>query len=400
MLEYLALTIIGCLMGVVTGLVPGVHVNTVCLLGLTLYPRLGVNVVEFSVIMISMSVTHTFLDFIPSIFIGVPEEGTALSVLPAHQLVMNGKALEAVKLTGYGSLMGLLFSVLMVIPALVILPMAYEKTRNVIVYVVAASALLLMLREKGVSGKVKSLIIFTAAGAMGAIVLNMKAISETHVLFPVFAGLFGLSNLVYSLRSRVNNIPQEKYVIVKTDRGMLSSGLLGSVGGMVVGLLPAMSPSQIGIIMSEIFGGSVQRFLVSVSAINTADSIFSLVSLYSLGNPRNGVTVMMDKILEVGAHHFMMFTGVVCLTAPIALTAHTFIGRQAMRYFSRVDYSKVSAAIIIFITLLAWVMEGGLGVFIMFLATAIGILPITAGVSRTHLMGVLILPTILLYASI
>ena len=87
MIYVLTLTLVGCLLGTITGLTPGLHVNTVCLIGLSLYPLLGLSVVDFGVIMISMAVTQTFIDFIPAIFIGVPEEGTALSVLPAHRLL-------------------------------------------------------------------------------------------------------------------------------------------------------------------------------------------------------------------------------------------------------------------------------------------------------------------------
>jgi len=99
MLEYVLLALTGCLLGVVTGLTPGLHVNTVCLLGLGFYASAGLDPIEFSVAMIAMAITHTFLDFIPAIFLGVPEESTALSVLPAHRLVLAGKGLEAVKYT-------------------------------------------------------------------------------------------------------------------------------------------------------------------------------------------------------------------------------------------------------------------------------------------------------------
>jgi putative membrane protein len=396
MLEYLMLTLAGCLLGVFTGLVPGVHVNTVCLLGLTLYPRLGLNGVEFGVVMIAMSVTHTFLDFIPAIFIGVPEEETALSVLPTHQLVLKGKALEAVKLTGYGSLLGLVFSVLMVPPALMLLPRVYEKTRGFIVYIIGFAALMLILREK--KKAIHAAIVFIVSGYLGYTILHLKSISPTHVLFPVFAGLFGLSNIIYSIKTKPRYIPQEEYAVMKVDREFMSSGLLGSLGGMLVGVLPAMSPSQVGIIMSEVFGGSLHTFLVSVSAINTADAIFSLVSLYTIQNPRSGVTVMMDKLIEVDLNSFILFVGVICLTAPIALHLHIQLGRKAMHLVGSVDYRMMSKTVILVVLALIYLLTGWFGVLISIVSTTIGLLPILAGVSRTHLMGVLLVPTIMFFS--
>lgn len=139
MIDYLLLVLLGCLLGVVTGLTPGLHVNTVCLIGLSLYLSLGLDALHFSVAMVAMAVTHTFLDFIPAIFLGVPEEETALIVLPAHQLLLQGKALDAVKLTAYGSLAGLIISLLLLPPALYLIPLAYNALRPFMVYVLLAA---------------------------------------------------------------------------------------------------------------------------------------------------------------------------------------------------------------------------------------------------------------------
>ena len=44
---------------------------------------------------------------------------------------------------------------------------------------------------------------------------------------------------------------------------------------------------------------------------------------------------------------------------------------------------------------LQYVMTGVTGLFLAVVATAIGLIPILSGISRTHLMGLLIMPTIL-----
>jgi len=122
-LDILALAILGCLLGIMTGLAPGVHVNTVAVVGLSVFPHLSISPIQFAVVMVAMTVTHSFLDFIPAIFLGAPEEATALSVLPAHRLLLQGKALDAVKLTALGSLLGLGFALLLMAPTLILIPM-------------------------------------------------------------------------------------------------------------------------------------------------------------------------------------------------------------------------------------------------------------------------------------
>jgi len=82
--------LIACLFGVVcgaiTGIIPGLHVNTV---GAFIFASSPFLLNSFSpeylgVFLISMSISHSMIDFIPSMFLGVPEEGTVLSILPGH----------------------------------------------------------------------------------------------------------------------------------------------------------------------------------------------------------------------------------------------------------------------------------------------------------------------------
>ncbi|MFH0861175.1 MAG: tripartite tricarboxylate transporter permease [Candidatus Altiarchaeota archaeon] len=397
MLDYLLLALTGCLLGVITGLTPGLHVNTVCLLGLSVYPRLGLDPLQFSVAMVAMAVTHTFLDFIPAIFIGVPEEQTALSVLPAHKLVLDGKALDAVRITAYGSLLGLFVSLLLVVPAMYVIPKVYAAIRGFVVYVIIAAVALLILREKR---KIWALTVFLLSGWFGLEVLNLKVISSTQVLFPVFAGLFGISTILDSLKSRSLRVPQKRYSTVQMDREIIWPSILGTLGGIAVGVLPAMSPSQVGILMFKMFGNSVTRFLAAVSAINTSDAIFSLVSLYTIGNPRSGVATMIGKIIEVNSQTLWLFLGTVAFTAAFATVLHLRIGALALRVFNRIDFRMLNLTTLIIVFALLHALTGLTGILIALLATAIGLIPIHTGVSRTHLMGVLIVPTVFYFLGI
>jgi len=102
LLKNLATIIIGILFGTITGLTPGLHINTVnqLLLNLT-----QINAFTLSIIIIAMSLTHTFLDSIPSIFLGVPDSDSII-LLPGHRLVKEGKGITAVNLTLIGSSTG------------------------------------------------------------------------------------------------------------------------------------------------------------------------------------------------------------------------------------------------------------------------------------------------------
>jgi putative membrane protein len=390
MLEILALALLGCAIGIITGLTPGLHLNTVCLIGLSLYPLVGLNTTDFGVIMTAAATTQSFIDFIPAIFIGVPEEETALSVLPAHRLVMKGRAMEAVTLTAYGSLLGIVYGLLFLIPVMYIVPVVHKALKDVIIYVVITAVVVLIAREKNKKAAVTS---FVLSGCLGLLSLDMKILSPTQSLLPLFTGLFGLSNILLSLKEKTAKVHQEADIKVSLDRKMAFSGMLGSLCGIVVGLLPAMSPSQIGILAYDLLGSDLRGFLVSVSAINTSDALYSMVSLQTINNPRSGVAAMLGQIMTVDINTLLLFVGVMALATLIATLAHMQLGGAAMKLLARIDYGKLNLCVALFMTALIYWMTGFAGIFLAVIATAIGVIPIVEGVSRTHLMGVLILPT-------
>jgi len=400
MLEYLGLVVVGCLLGVVTGLIPGLHVNTIALVGISLYSRLSLSGIDFSVVMISMAVTHTFLDFIPVIYVGVPNEDTALSVLPAHKMVLEGRALDAVYITAAGSIMGLVFALLLLAPALYLIPIVFNALRPVIAYVLVFAVSVLIVFSGGLRKMTWSIIVFTLAGVFGLVVLDLKILSSSQVLFPVFAGLFGLSNILYSISSKPTLVPQKEYSSLRLSKNMVGAGFVGTIGGILVGILPALSPSQVGLLLWRVFGSNLNGFLVSVSAINTSDAIYSLVALQTLGNARSGVATMIGEVLDFGFSELLVLVGAIAVSGFIATILHIHIGRRANRVFAKLDYFSLNLAVVAVILALVFYFTGFVGLFVAVTATCIGLIPILAGVSRTHLMGVLILPTILFYLGI
>ena len=114
--EILIAIALGATAGVVTGLTPGIHINllSLILLNLSGYFLGFTTPLVLCVFIISLSVVHTFLDSIPSIFLGAPDADQALNVLPGHKMLLEGKGFEAVKLTVIGSLISLIIVVALI----------------------------------------------------------------------------------------------------------------------------------------------------------------------------------------------------------------------------------------------------------------------------------------------
>ena len=131
MLVVLLFAVLGSLLGMGSGLVPGMHVNTLALLLLAVSVPLLDGIVhlclEFglrpelaplllSVLIVAASVTHSFVDFLPSMFLGIPDESKVLSVLPAHRLLLAGQGGPALVCAATGSLIGATVALLLAVP--------------------------------------------------------------------------------------------------------------------------------------------------------------------------------------------------------------------------------------------------------------------------------------------
>ncbi len=394
MLDILALSLVGCLLGIITGLTPGLHVNTIAALGLASMPLFPLSPLQFAACMVSMATVHSFIDFIPSIFLGAPEEETALGVLPAHRLLLQGKALDAVKLTCIGSVLGMLGSILLFVPALLLTPLVYPTLLNRMGLILCALILVLFIKEGSVRGVLWAVAVFCLSGYLGLCALNLKSLSSNEALFPVFSGLFGLSALLHSIRQSPAKVPQRPFSLVKLDRSQIIPAARGSLAGFLIGVLPAISPSQLGGLLSGKQRNEDASFLVTVSSINTADALFSFVTLYTIKNPRSGVATLVGSLLDVGYHELLFLGGVTCFTAALASFFHMKLGKIALQIFCRIDCTKLNCFAIGLLVSLVYLLTGAFGLFLCFLSASIGLLPIYAKVSRTHCMGILIVPTI------
>jgi TctA family transporter len=167
LLAVIFFTLIGCGFGIITGLIPGIHVNNVALMVLALQASLTgfalaivggweASTFELAIIVscliIGCLVTHTFLDIIPSVFLGAPEEDTALSVLPGHRLMLAGRGYEAIKCSALGSFGAVIAALCALFPARLLMgsPInAYEKLWPFIPFILIIIVTLLILNERG-----------------------------------------------------------------------------------------------------------------------------------------------------------------------------------------------------------------------------------------------------------
>tara|TARA_Y100000031_G_scaffold109307_1_gene120295 strand:- start:17 stop:802 length:786 start_codon:yes stop_codon:yes gene_type:complete len=228
---------IGILCGIITGLIPGIHVNLIATLLIASLPTLLklTDPLSLSFFLISLSITHSFLDSIPSIYLGAPDASQALGVLPGHRYLINGKGFHAVKLTLIGSLGAIIISIttLILFSPLILFIVPFLQTYTL--YLLILVVIWMILSD---NNPLIAIIIFTLAGTLGVIVLNS---SLSNPLFPMLSGLFGTSTLLYSLKE--NTTLPEQIISKKIPLNYkLTIHVLaaGAIAGLTTAILPGV----------------------------------------------------------------------------------------------------------------------------------------------------------------
>ena len=294
-IEITIAVLVGVIGGIFSGLTPGIHTNLLVTLLFSISPFLlaFTSPLIISALIVSMAITHTFLNVLPAVYLGAPDsEGKILSVLPGHRMLLQGKGYEAVALTVLGSFLAIILGIALTPLLLKFLPALYSSIKNYIGYLLVIISIYMIFRERK---KFWAFFIFMLAGIFGMSVLNLNM---KEPLFPLLSSLFGVAGLLISLKDNVK-IPQQlitKITIPKMEvvKAMSSAGIVGTF----VSLMPGLGPAQAAIIGSQIIKLTDKGFLILVGSLETLGMVTSFIAITSINKARNGAVVVISRLME------------------------------------------------------------------------------------------------------
>jgi putative membrane protein len=399
MLDVLAYTMLGIGLGVSTGLIPGIHVTNFIpmVFALALVPSLSSMCLVATIV--AMTVVNTFIKYIPSTFLGAPEEGTKLSVLPAHRLLLEGNGYDAIKLTAFGCLTSLMLSAVLLWPLLLFIIPAYGIIQPQMHWLLIGILVIMIASERSKKGVLWAVSIFFLSGLLGLLALDTNLCKGEAAFMPLLSGLFGLSVLLPSVFSK-SGLPKQKIEDKPIDlRSNFRPLCASTAAGILTGVVPTVGPSQ-GTVLSQLVAKSKgsREFLVSVSGVHTTKVLISFVALFAIGRARSGAAVAVGQIMEIGLRELIFLIGVALFAGGIA--AMLQLGKLAAKHICKMPYRTICIAVIISVIGLSIWYTGLIGLPILATATAIGLLPAVTRVKRTFCMGVIMLPCILYFAGL
>ena len=386
--------VIGFSLGIVSGLVPGIHSNTMASVLLSLQGLLlaVIGPEGLASALFSALITHTFLDNIPSTYLGIPDPDTALSVLPAHALCLEGLGEEAVRIAALGSALAVVVGIPLSLLCFLLLPPLQPYLDWGMGIILTGIAGLLIVTAESPSWAFST---FLVSGLLGLFSFRYSFLAwhpfgGTAVLLPLLAGLFGFSTLLLASGA---SVPAQRFEGIRIPgRGIASRVLLGAVAGSIVGWLPGLSNATANALVASAGGyeREPREYILSASAANTVNAFVGLAALYALARTRNGVMVALAA-QELPPLSSLLLAG--CIAGIAAYLLTVLLSRSAAA-FRGLGTRAMNLAVMGLVAVLAFLFTGPFGILILCLATAVGVVPPLVNVPRLFAMGAVMLPVI------
>ena len=391
MIEEFSWLLLGVAAGTFTGLAPGIHANTIAFIAMVspVEKNLG-----FAIFVVSMSITHSFMDAIPNILLGAPSSGEMfLSILPGHRMLLQGRALEAIRFTVFGGLASGIFGV-------ALLPIFYSFAENygnilpvIIPAVLAGTLLLMVLSEKN---KLMALAVTALAGIIGVFVLGSGI---KNGIFVLVMGFYAFPSLLVQALSKEKGIPaQEKK---PGEKGSVFHGLVSAVASGIVSVFPGIGPSAAAFVVKTFTKKMKEtEYLTIIGGINTGNLLFSIAMLYSLGKTRTGMAVALKDISPISFESTAVFLAAAVASIGIAALLTEMIAWESVKFMEKIDYGKVSLIVMGFLALLLTLFSGIEGLAAAAIASLLAGAALASKVKRSTLMAFLIFPAMFYYIGI
>jgi putative membrane protein len=386
---------IGVVLGSISGLLPGIHVNTLAagLLALqaALIPVFGTEMIAAA--MIAALVTHTFLDIIPSTFLGIPDADTAISVIPSHALCLEGKGEEAVRIAALGSAWGFLVALPLLLTLILVAPAIQGFLDWGIGIILTGIAAYLILSGES---PLHALVIFLFSGALGIFSFHFSYLGSGiagsfGILMPLLSGLFGISLLLVAGSGKV---PEQKFSEISLPgKTMVRGGVSGAAAGVVVGWLPGLSNATANAVIASVtsYGREPRRYIFATSTANTVNAMVGLAALYAISRTRNGVMVALSS-LEIPPLADLLAASAVAAVFSYLLTV-TLAG-SAWR-MGGIEKKNLYMVVIMFVTLLTFLLCGPFGLMVLALATGLGLAIKYLNIPQVYGIGAIMVPVII-----
>ncbi|MBN1899682.1 MAG: tripartite tricarboxylate transporter permease [Spirochaetes bacterium] len=413
--------ILGTLISSVLSLIPALHIYNVAgiILIISISFKSLIPTEALPVFMMSMIVTYSFLNTIPSLFLGAPDDSTIFVVLPGQKYMLEKRGYEAAMLTAIGGLAGIALLVLVtpfsfyVFPKVlrILSPHMFWILGLVIVYMVMTEWPKGMEREKTRLGKfwdawrslAAGILTLILSGLLGIIIMS-KSLLPLEISFqsvmPAFVGLFAVPWIITNIISNTEIPSQFISKSVDLNGSIIARGsAAGFLGGLFAALFPIVTGGIGGLLAGHATAQRDERiFILSQGVSKTVYYVGAFLFFFvpTMHITRGGLAWMISPLYTPrNVNDYYIALGAMLLSGGIAFFLVKFYARLVIKLIERVDYQTISWYVLFILVAIVFLLTGTIGLLIMIVATWIGLIPVMFNSRRMNCMGVLLIPVTL-----
>jgi len=386
--------VLGVALGIAAGFIPGFSSNNLAMLFIT-YGLISSDY-YLAVAVVAINISSSFFQYLSPMIFGLGNEDTSLAIDSLARPTIDPVTMESFKrgmrTVVSGGLTGVLVSLPLLFLAEKIYPVVYSSLSPLAGWLLLFVCIYMVWIERNWRKKISAVVVFILSGMLGLLVKNSGLISPDYLLLPIFIGLYGFSSLISKNRGRKEVELVQDLTWPEKARAAAIAFITSVFGSMMSG----MKSSQTSALALQV-GGISRRdeVLFVLPMISLAFMTLSVLVLGSTGKIRSNLTYDIYDIM--GNLHFsqtVLFVGCVAVAACMSACILMLLAKPIGKFLSKVSgkYLKIlgfciGAMLIINFT-------GVYGVLLAAVATCIGVLSSRLGTRSTHLMAVLLLPSI------
>ncbi len=416
----LGLTLLGTVVGSALALIPALHVYNVA--GFVIAAQAsGVTFAEpqqLHFVLLGMVVGYVFFSTLPGLFLAVPDESLAFSVLPAQQMIRRGEGYTAAMLTAIGVLGGVLV-LLLLAP---ILPVIVRRLHVLVAphlhWIIALIVVYMLMSEWPFSNGAGSnwdrmrkawgqllagALTFSLSGIVGIILMYRSPIDLTVAyqnLLPAFVGFFAVPAVIQAFV--IGGVAPKQAVRRQLDvtPQLAAQGVFaGALGGLFAAFFPLVTAGIGGFLAGHataqrdarvfVISQGTSRFLYYVGAI-------AMFFLPGVGLTRGGLAAMLATLDRPGTWQSYWFAiGAIAISA-----AFTFLLFERAAWLTALLAPRLPQRILNGLTLVVllgvvFISTRWAGLTVMAVCTCIGSLPLLWKTRRMHCLGVILIPVLI-----
>ncbi|MCB9993181.1 MAG: tripartite tricarboxylate transporter permease [Hyphomicrobiaceae bacterium] len=328
-LQNLGLALIGCFLGTIIGALPGLGPSNGVAILIPLAFTLGLGPTPAMILLTSVYYGAMYGGRISSILLNIPgDEPALMTTLDGYPMAKNGRAGEALTLSGIASFVGAFFAtwgLVFLAPLLVKVALLFGPAEYFALFTLAFATL------GGIASRNQAKAVFAAALGLGIAMIGVDGqtgvprftFGEVHLydgidFLVAIVGLFALSEVFVFLEQaatrnrgekhqdnhpKIGRILPEWSVILSCTPSMLRSTVLGFLAGVLpgagasLGSFISYSVEKRLVDKEGTFGTGDPRGVAAPEAGNNAAAGGALVPMLALGVPGSGTTAVLLAVL-------------------------------------------------------------------------------------------------------